>query len=942
MRLWLVVAGVLAFAGRAEAVVPIMIGPLQAFLAMLPGILLALGGFLITLFTPRTVKKLFLFLWHQKIFTVCLILLVSGLVYASRNDWWMPKGEVREAEAGTDWPAFRGGPQRRGFVPGSEDPDKPGAVWQYSDEKYFLSTPTVVGNRVYATFADYGPFRNRGGILCIDADTGSEVWRYDDRGYRATFASPSVKGDYIVCGEGLHLTRDARVFCLNAAGKLRWVYRTKSHVESTPCIADGKAYIGAGDDGYYCFALDGEQKEQPEPVWHLSAEQGFEDSETSPVVVDGVLYFGLGLGGKAVCAADAESGKLLWRIDTPYPVFSPPAVHNGKVYVGMGYGDYVNSAEQSKADLQNRMEKRGEPQEEIERLTADIRPGGEVWCIDAEKQEVAWKYGDDPDELLSRVVLGGVAVKDDRLYFGSRDGHLYCLSDRGVLVGRWNARAAVTSTPAVANEHVYFCTGQGVLYCLTADTLEPVWEARLGAGQLFSSSPTVARGHVFVGTPRDGLRCVGRVGEPPPMLWDRGERGGPADPSPLPERGRTAWRLPDDQEAARDVKLTPTAPMLSLGKAVYLPCTVRGKPELLKLRAKYGKPRDRGRELTDADRVVWRVQLDHPIEQPPVGVGKTIYAATREALLCVDAESGKITRTVAIEPGGSGRLTFDRGHLVLWSGPDTVTCCSLGSPQQPTELWTARVGPGGRQPPALAGDLCFVATDRRLMALGMKSGTRLWLKPPTLPGPPKFGPVLAGATVVLLTNDRLVAYNATDGSVRWDRALDAPPTQRPIPLRNRVIVATETAIAAYGALDGEPAWKAEVGACRAPLVLDKKKQMLVGVTQADPETKAGALVVIDTVLGKVERRLAETRRGLPLADGTVPPLVASGRVVFVGSKRGMQGNLMVLPGFESDRAERWASTGYLGKVLTPLLLLDSRVYFCTDERGAICTRLRTR
>ena len=56
-----------------------------------------------------------------------------------------------------------------------------------------------------------------------------------------------VAGRFLVCGEGLHYTLNARVFCMDVArGKILWTYETHGHVESTPCIDKGRVYVGAG------------------------------------------------------------------------------------------------------------------------------------------------------------------------------------------------------------------------------------------------------------------------------------------------------------------------------------------------------------------------------------------------------------------------------------------------------------------------------------------------------------------------------------------------------------------------------------------------------------------------------------------------------------------------------------------------------------------------
>ena len=93
--------------------------------------------------------------------------------------------------------------------------------------------------------------------------------------------------------------------------------------------ADGKVYVGAGDDGYYCLSLEPEAPGKPRLIWHLPGED-YPDAETSLAVHNGKVYAGLGFGGKALCVLDAGSGKELKRVPLKYPAFSPPTISEGK------------------------------------------------------------------------------------------------------------------------------------------------------------------------------------------------------------------------------------------------------------------------------------------------------------------------------------------------------------------------------------------------------------------------------------------------------------------------------------------------------------------------------------------------------------------------------------------------------------------------------------
>jgi len=806
--LWL-----LALSPRAEAVVPVVVGPLQALLAILPSLLLALGAALLALFRPSGVKKLARFLWHQKVFSTVLLAVVAGIVFAARYDWGQAGPAAAEMRAGADWPAFRGGPLRRGAVLGLPEPTRPEPVWNFRrDVRTVFASPAVVGNRIYVTSADKGVFSDIGAILCIDAETGAEVWRYSPGGFRATFSSPAVKDGYVVCGEGLHYTTDSRITCLDLSGNRLWELRTKSHVESSPCIYNGRVYVGAGDDGYYCVELRPGPDGQPRVVWHLAGER-YQDCECSPTAADGVVYFGLGQGGNAICAVNAETGRELWRIEAPYPVFGPPTLVDGKLYIGMGNGNFIETAEQVRARVLAEMREGGESAEEIAAAEKRLEPVGEVWCVDLKTRKVEWKY------KVRRTILGAIAAGRDRLYFGSRDGRLYCLSTKGKLVGRWNAHDPIMASPALGSEHVYFVTQSGRLHCLAANALEPVWDVQLGDGENFVGSPTLALGHIYVGTAEDGLACIGRVGEPPVPLWTDGARGG-ADRSPLPARGALAWRYPKTSSAP----LTVTAPMMMLDGALYVPCSLADHAGLMKLKL--------GRGIKDdAERIIWTRPLPEPVTIPPAGVGKHVYVVagspgkTDLALYCLNADDGEERWQLPLQPGASGQFALDRRHLYIWTGPETLTCLPVRTDERPEPLWSKRLGRGA-VPPAPGKGILTVATASELLALDDGTGTRLWRA--RLKDAPIFGPV------------------------RLERS---------------VVVAMQQGISLHRIVDGSRVWSAALGRIAAPPVADQDRVAAI--------TEGGELVMLSTSEGKELARVPDASRG-------VPPLLASEKIVFAG------------------------------------------------------------
>ncbi|MBA4389224.1 MAG: hypothetical protein C0404_14720, partial [Verrucomicrobia bacterium] len=57
-------------------VVPILIGPLQVLIAILPAILAAIGGIIISMLKPSTIWAFLKVLWRNKIVVVLFIALV--------------------------------------------------------------------------------------------------------------------------------------------------------------------------------------------------------------------------------------------------------------------------------------------------------------------------------------------------------------------------------------------------------------------------------------------------------------------------------------------------------------------------------------------------------------------------------------------------------------------------------------------------------------------------------------------------------------------------------------------------------------------------------------------------------------------------------------------------------------------------------------------------
>jgi len=764
-------------------VIPVLINPIAVLLAVLPGMFMAL----ISLFKPKSLKAGIIMLWRLKFPLAGVALAIYGLrlgVAAILPDRGPQTGAAEAADR--DWPHFRGDIQRRGWVKdGAGDPVHGGINWSFREgnNQWFIASPAVVGNRVYIPSVTVGAFGGlSGAIYCLDADTGALVWKGGPSDFRGSFSSAVVKGDRLLVGEGLHITKDARAICMDisdeANPRVLWTFRTKSHIEGTPTIDQGRVFFTAGDDGIYGLDL-----ETGEKLWHLPGDQ-FNDPETSILAHDGKVYIGLGFGryGQAIVQVDGATGEVLHRIETPYPVFGPPAIHGDLLYFGMGNGDFVFSAEDRVDYVLDILRRQGLSEEALAARRATLGPGGAVRAVNRHTMETVWEFPVD------RSVLSSITVTPEGLYFASRTGGIYHLDFEGNRLAYWNSGEPVLSSLSVTEEHVYVVTSGGMLYVLNSDDLSPVWDLRLGSGSMFFSSPAVARGQIIVGTETAGVVSVGEPDQAGRAeIWS-GDGGGPrragrADDAPLPAAGVFEVNLPENAQGTEDtahLRLTPLVAENYLIAAFELPSphlqalhpqgswtrelphpasamvrhndvlavSIEGvSPELLLFRLDDGSPvatlelrpslppflqaNDEGIWFRDSENslalldatgaVRARAASELPLGNTVITPSLLFTVSDERTLAALDRPTGKILWQTALPAPASGELFLDGQRILLPTAAGLLSYDLISG--QPISGWDAPSEPMGDTLAADRNELVLVNDAGELLRLDRQSGT---------------------------------------------------------------------------------------------------------------------------------------------------------------------------------------------------------------------------
>src|SRR5262249_23765130 len=103
-------------------------------------------------------------------------------------------------------------------------------VWKHTPvgQSKIDSTPIVAGKNLYAGIIHGPEYALKGKVHCFDRETGQPVWKkpFDAEGtMKVMFSSPCIVDGRLYIGEGFHTNADCRLFCLNAAtGEKIWTF----------------------------------------------------------------------------------------------------------------------------------------------------------------------------------------------------------------------------------------------------------------------------------------------------------------------------------------------------------------------------------------------------------------------------------------------------------------------------------------------------------------------------------------------------------------------------------------------------------------------------------------------------------------------------------------------------------------------------------------------
>jgi outer membrane protein assembly factor BamB len=292
------------------------------------------------------------------------------------------------APAAEPWATYRGNPQRTGNTDGKPGPARPAVLWALKSNDHFIAAPVPHGDRLFVS--GLGAF-NVSTFLCLDTGPNAAkrvVWSKSTPYLKLpTVSSPALADGRLIFGDGMHQTDGAILHCLQAdRGLPVWqlpVPGTLVHLEGSPTVAGGRAYLGGGAAGVLCVdtgrvTLDGkemalaetakliekkwaelqakyaeekkkdpmfavppseDQLPKPAPVvawqqgkgkWHVDAPVTLAGDR---LLVASAFLDKEKAGDRALFCLDARTGQVLWRTPLALNPWGGPSLHGNLVVV---------------------------------------------------------------------------------------------------------------------------------------------------------------------------------------------------------------------------------------------------------------------------------------------------------------------------------------------------------------------------------------------------------------------------------------------------------------------------------------------------------------------------------------------------------------------------------------------------------------------------------
>ena len=273
--------------------------------------------------------------------------------------------------------------------------------WKYATDGGIVSRPSIYDNYVIFGSEDHR-------VHVVSARTGRLIWTYYTDG-------PVRSSPFIAEGHAFVGSDDGYLHAVNlVSGRQAWRTDAGSPIRSTPFVSnqDESIYFGTEDGDLFALDFRGQVR------WRFKAKRSI---TSSPLVQDGIVYFGS--MDSIFYALDAQSGWIIWRYRLSRPTISSPCATESMIFIGSSDGvmysiDAQTSKENWRFETENQVT--GSPiiyKDSIYFGSVDKN----VYCLEYRTGRLRWRY------KTNGAITGTPVAADDLIYIGSLDHNIYAL-----------------------------------------------------------------------------------------------------------------------------------------------------------------------------------------------------------------------------------------------------------------------------------------------------------------------------------------------------------------------------------------------------------------------------------------------------------------------------------------------------------------------------------
>lgn len=272
-------------------------------------------------------------------------------------------------------------------------------LWKYPTEGGIVSRPVVYENNVY-----FGSEDKR--LHAITARFGRLNWMYYTDG--PIRSSPHIAEGHVIIGSD-----DAHLHAINTiSGRRAGRADLGAPVRSTPLVHTDLIYVGTESGDFYCMDFRSTIK------WRFKAKRAI---TSSPIIAQGVVYFGS--VDSTLYALDARTGWVIWRFRLNKPTITTPFISGDYIFIGSIDGtiqciDMRLAKDTWTFNTENQVT--GSPIIYKDSLYCGS-VDGYLYCLEYRTGRLRWKF------QTRGAITGTPIAVDDLVYIGSTDHRLYAL-----------------------------------------------------------------------------------------------------------------------------------------------------------------------------------------------------------------------------------------------------------------------------------------------------------------------------------------------------------------------------------------------------------------------------------------------------------------------------------------------------------------------------------